>query len=89
MIQVTERYCDKLQLVVAAPGYETHRRVVDICNTRFADVEMHKAKPVTNPTDDCTVAAIRVMQIWLSRDPDALRNELVDSQRSCDVPARA
>lgn len=77
-ILVTEEFCGDLQLVVAAPGYETQRRVLDTCDTKFVQVAMHAAKPVTDPSDACTTAAIRVMKIWLSHDTEALRAELVD-----------
>lgn len=75
---VTERWCGQAQLVVAAPGYKTHRQALDTCDIKFVRVEMHKAEPLTNPTDECSTAAMRVMAIWLSRDAEALRNELVD-----------
>ena len=75
---VQEEYCGKLQLVVAAPNYQTERKVVDTCDTKFIQVDVQPAKPITNANDACSTAAMRVMQIWLSDDADALRNELVD-----------
>jgi len=75
---VQEEFCGKLQLVVAAPNYQTERKVLDTCSTKFVQVDVHPAKPIMNPSDECSVAAMRVMQIWLSDDADALRKELVE-----------
>jgi hypothetical protein len=75
---VQEEFCGKLQLVVAAPNYQTERKVLDTCNTKFVQVDVHPAAPITDPSDECSTAAMRVMQMWLSEDADALRQELVD-----------
>lgn len=53
-------------------------RLIQLHCVMASCVDVQPATPITNPNDECSTAAMRVMQIWLSDDADALRQELVD-----------
>lgn len=81
-VQVTHKDCGPMQLMVGARGYEPSRQLLDTCRVKQVNVEMHSAAPVKLPTDECSRAALRVVEAWLSAEPAELQKVLL---RSDDV----